>query len=283
MKYWNMFIAGSLALTVPIAGCGTKISNQKSATVRIEGNCGMCKKNIEQAAWVKHVALAEWDKTSQQAIIKYDSTRTSLNEVLKRIALAGYDNESYLAPQDAYLNLDVCCQYERGAGTSTAVVPKPEEEQNSVRSPDPLAISSLTPVYDAYFELKDALVNSDGVQASEKAKKLTGMIEQVKMEALTAKEHKEWMAVYEALAFEAGHIADTRDVTHQRDHFATLSEKMHQLFKTSAYAEPVYEQHCPMFNKGKGANWLSRDPEIKNPYYGAAMMGCGSTKGIIQP
>ena len=32
--------------------------------------------------------------------------------------------------------------------------------------------------------------------------------------------------------------------------------------------------YCPMVNKP----WLQKDKEIRNPYYGAAMLTCGSFK-----
>jgi Cu(I)/Ag(I) efflux system membrane fusion protein len=37
-----------------------------------------------------------------------------------------------------------------------------------------------------------------------------------------------------------------------------------------------YIQKCPMANNNKGAVWLSMEEEIRNPYYGDAMLTCGS-------
>jgi len=37
-----------------------------------------------------------------------------------------------------------------------------------------------------------------------------------------------------------------------------------------------------MDNDGKGANWLSKESSIKNPYYGSKMMRCGSTVETIK-
>jgi hypothetical protein len=37
-----------------------------------------------------------------------------------------------------------------------------------------------------------------------------------------------------------------------------------------------------MANKGKGANWLSLDINIKNPYYGNQMLTCGKVVDTIQ-
>ncbi|MBK7959471.1 MAG: hypothetical protein IPK03_16135 [Bacteroidetes bacterium] len=45
----------------------------------------------------------------------FDSSKSTKSEILKRIALAGYDNELYAAPDDVYSALPNCCQYERKA------------------------------------------------------------------------------------------------------------------------------------------------------------------------
>jgi hypothetical protein len=37
-----------------------------------------------------------------------------------------------------------------------------------------------------------------------------------------------------------------------------------------------------MANSGKGANWLSKENAIKNPYYGSSMLTCGKTVEIIE-
>jgi Cu(I)/Ag(I) efflux system membrane fusion protein len=37
----------------------------------------------------------------------------------------------------------------------------------------------------------------------------------------------------------------------------------------------IYVQHCPMADNNKGADWLSKEKEIKNPYFGNSMLTCG--------
>ena len=57
---------------------------------------------------------------------------------------------------------------------------------------------------------------------------------------------------------------------------------MYELIKVSRPAETVYYQHCPMADDGKGANWLSKESAIKNPYYGSQMLSCGKTVETIK-
>ena len=57
---------------------------------------------------------------------------------------------------------------------------------------------------------------------------------------------------------------------------------MYLLLKTAKATTTIYYQHCPMYNDGKGANWLSKDSKIKNPYYGSKMLTCGKTVETIK-
>jgi hypothetical protein len=42
--------------------------------------------------------------------------------------------------------------------------------------------------------------------------------------------------------------------------------------------DKLYYDNCPMYNNGKGGNWLSETKDIQNPYLGKEMPTCGSVK-----
>jgi hypothetical protein len=102
------------------------------------------------------------------------------------------------------------------------------------------------------------------------------------MDKLEMDVHVVWMKVVEALKDDAKNIADNKDVKQQRDQFIRLSKDIYSLIKVSKYETPVYYQFCPMANDGKGANWLSKENAIKNPYYGSMMLSCGKTVETIK-
>jgi hypothetical protein len=133
----------------------------------------------------------------------------------------------------------------------------------------------LQPVYDAYFALKDALVKSDAVDAAAKGTSLLAALKAVDMTKLAKEEHSQWMKIQSALITDAQKISATKNVDQQRESFITLSSNMYLLMKSSDLETPVYYQHCPMANDGKGADWLSKEKGIKNPYYGSMMLTCG--------
>lgn len=78
-------------------------------------------KTIEKAANVKGKSNAVWDADLAMAKITIDSTKTNVDEVLKRIAAVGYDSENFRAPDSVYENLHGCCQYDRPAKGSIII------------------------------------------------------------------------------------------------------------------------------------------------------------------
>ncbi|MEO5645377.1 MAG: DUF3347 domain-containing protein [Bacteroidia bacterium] len=138
-------------------------------------------------------------------------------------------------------------------------------------------INPLGSVYDAYFELKNALAKDNGKSAQIAGENLLDNIASIESSALTAEQNEVWTKYKSKLSFDAEHISSVDKNEHQREHFVTLSKNMHEVMKTIKYDKPVYYQNCPMYNNGKGANWLSLENKISNPYLGKSMPTCGST------
>ena len=265
-----------------------QIKNAKTVTVKIYGNCDMCKASIEKAGNVKNTAKVEWNKDTKMATLSYDSNKTNQEEILKRIALAGYDSETFLAPDDVYAKLPGCCQYDRAlkplaknkeAGTDMKDG-HGHHNHNKMAQTDTVETQNtpqLKTLFDSYFSVKDALVKTDAVNSSEKATELVKAIKAVEMGKLSDREHIVWMNLIKYLTVNAEKISASKDITKQREAFALLSKNMYVLAKASKQDTPVYYQNCPMYNNGKGANWLSKEETVKNPYYGTQMLTCGST------
>lgn len=260
--------------------CKAQIKNAKTTTVKIYGNCGMCEKTIEKTGNLKNITKVDWNVDTKMATITYDVQKTNQDEILKRIALSGYDSDKFLAPDDSYSKLPPCCQYERQAKVDVKTETKAEtilKNKEGVQE-----INQLQAVFDNYFAVKNALVKTDGNTASAKAKDLLSAINTVQMDKLEMDVHIVWMKVLNPLKEDVEHIGDTKDVNHQREYFDTLSKNMYGLIKVSKQETPTYYQFCPMANDGIGANWLSKEMAIKNPYYGSQMLTCGKTIETIK-
>ncbi|GGG84311.1 hypothetical protein GCM10007415_16820 [Parapedobacter pyrenivorans] len=272
-----------IAVSLSSINSFAQIKDAETATVTIYGNCEMCKATIEEAGNVKREANVQWDQKTKVATLTYNSGKTDPDEILKRIALAGYDSENFLAPDDVYAKLPECCQYNR------ALKPTGQAEaahaHHQAASPANTAVenaSQLQPVFDYYFSIKDALVKTDAPTASAKAAELVAAIGAVEMDKLTTAEHTAWMNVLKGLTANAERVSTSKDIAKQREAFAALSTQLYELAKVSKQDIAVYHQHCPMYSNGKGANWLSKENAVKNPYYGAQMLTCGETVEIIK-
>ncbi len=126
----------------------------------------------------------------------------------------------------------------------------------------------------SYMELKDALVNSDQAKVREYSEKaLKDLI------TLKNKSGKESQPFYESLQKNLDGMIKSPDLKTQRDTFVILSEQMITVaLEIKEKAQDLFVQYCPMANQDRGAQWLSWEREIRNPYYGDAMLTCGEVR-----
>lgn len=112
-------IAAFLFLAAGVANAQSKSTAAvKTTTFKVWGNCGMCKKNIEGAAKTSGASFASWNVNTKMLTVKYAARKTSVDKIQKGIANAGYDNVTYTGNDEAYKNLDECCQYDRKSDVS---------------------------------------------------------------------------------------------------------------------------------------------------------------------
>lgn len=86
----------------------------KTDTITIRGNCGQCKTRIEEAAYVKGVKNAEWNKKTQLLTVTYSTSKTNINKIATAIAKAGHDSRLSIAEEKIYKKLPSCCAYRTG-------------------------------------------------------------------------------------------------------------------------------------------------------------------------
>ncbi|HNT79578.1 MAG TPA: DUF3347 domain-containing protein [Bacteroidia bacterium] len=147
---------------------------------------------------------------------------------------------------------------------------KMKSDENKMTKQVAMSIHEAQNIITDYLNLKDALVSTNGELASTAAGKMLTTIGRNKSDLL------------DKIRFDVEHIAGTKDVSHQRDHFSSLSDNLYLFAKEiGPINSPLYYQYCPMATQGEGAYWLSANKEIKNPYFGDKMLRCGSTKETI--
>ena len=140
----------------------------------------------------------------------------------------------------------------------------------------------LSGVTDLYLGVKDALVQTDAAKTAKAATQLLANLKKVNMSPLTGESHLFWMKQLEALQSHTTKISELSDVEEQRDQFDFLSQALIQTIKVFGIPDGAYYvQHCPMAADDHGADWISNDTEILNPYFGDKMLKCGFVEDTI--
>ena len=72
-------------------------------------------------------------------------------------------------------------------------------------------------------------------------------------------------------------LEQSMEIKTQRGHFYNLSQEIINSAQVFGVNDGQYFiQYCPMAKNDKGASWLSKEEKILNPYFGDAMLTCGS-------
>ncbi|MAY51782.1 MAG: efflux transporter periplasmic adaptor subunit [Flavobacteriaceae bacterium] len=130
----------------------------------------------------------------------------------------------------------------------------------------------------SYLKMKDAFVASNASQVSTLAKATSEKLKAISTDDLGKMENQHLQKSIEMLDA----IANNVILENQRSHFVILNENILPIAMNIENSINYYVQKCPMANNNKGAVWLSTEEEIKNPYYGDAMLTCGSVIDTIR-
>ncbi|MEQ8518630.1 MAG: efflux RND transporter periplasmic adaptor subunit [Cytophagales bacterium] len=144
------------------------------------------------------------------------------------------------------------------------------------------AKKSLQPLFENYFKLKVALASDDFEKAKATGAALYSSLGKVDMNLFMADAHSHWMQQSTALNADLQHIQHLSDINAIREKFISISNSMIVIAESfDPISSTIYIQHCPMADSNKGADWLSQDLEIRNPYYGESMLNCGEIRKTI--
>ena len=130
----------------------------------------------------------------------------------------------------------------------------------------------LRRVFDAYFELKNYLTKDDFSGAVNAVQKFNEITNELNIPI-----------IQKTFSSSLAQLQKSKNIEEIRKPFIELSKQVIALAKdTNPLAQPLYIQHCPMADGNKGADWLSLEKEIKNPFFGMPMLTCGELKQKIE-
>ena len=92
---------------------------QKTDSIKVNGECGMCKSRIQKTLKIDGISAATWNTETKMLTVTYDPAIITNDEIQKKVAAVGHDTEKYRAEDAVYNKLPGCCKYDRKAKAET--------------------------------------------------------------------------------------------------------------------------------------------------------------------
>lgn len=136
---------------------------------------------------------------------------------------------------------------------------------------------------EAYLNVKDAFVETNPEIATAATTDFLQKLKTPDMKLVKGDAHIFWMEQADVMQAHGSKIGELSDVEEQRKQFGFLSEALINSLKAfGTEGAPLYVQHCPMAFGNQGADWLSKEEQVRNPYFGDKMMKCGVVKWTFE-
>lgn len=168
-------------------------------------------------------------------------------------------------------------------GEATFQVIDLPEAKSYTKTTDPTFQKQLNLLTNDYIQLKDEMVKGQASSIKSAGDKVRESLSQVDMKLTKGEAHMHWMALLTPMQSSLDKIILSKDRDKQRLDFINLSKALINAVESFGIGSesPLYVQFCPMANDNKGAAWISLNENIINPYFGDAMLTCGSVESVI--
>lgn len=163
------------------------------------------------------------------------------------------------------------------APASSSKSAAPAKPDPAFAAPDTFK-SALGKVFEGYVGMQGSLAQDDQTQAKEVFNSMHAVLHMMPTDGLTPDAKAYWDSA-DAKIMEALHpLASAETLDSARVHFADFSAVMADLIARFGIAgdQPIYQFHCPMARENQGSDWLQKDKEAANPYFGKSMLKCGN-------
>lgn len=101
-------------LTIILLSCfSTNLFAQKTATasIKVYGNCGMCKMRIQTALDFPGIKTSEWSAETKTLEVVYNPKKIDEQKIHELVAGVGHDTDKVKAKDEVYAKLPFCCLY----------------------------------------------------------------------------------------------------------------------------------------------------------------------------
>jgi Cu(I)/Ag(I) efflux system membrane fusion protein len=135
-------------------------------------------------------------------------------------------------------------------------------------------------VLDSYLELQASLAADDVRAATDAGARVNRALQKLDISLLQEDAHRVWLEAFEKIKAGLGLILKAEDIEGIRRGFEPLSVGLAEAIDHLGVDrdKSLFELYCPMAFNDTGALWLQEDQDIRNPYFGAAMLQCGEVQ-----
>ena len=173
------------------------------------------------------------------------------------------NKESELKTQDSTSISETKTLPLHDSAASTEPVSAPVQKAETVKTEAQSQSFTIDPIIKDYLALKNALIADNDKGASNAGKQLLNTLKNVDIKSIPSGKQKEYKEIADDARENAEHISDNAGkIDHQREHLAFLSKDVSDLVTLFGSSQKLYQDHCPMFNDGKGAVWISETKAI---------------------
>lgn len=173
--------------------------------------------------------------------------------------------------------------YGCSCGDENKPAPSPQEPLKQSKNSE-LFNASFNKLLNNYYNLQAAFVKEDSVLINNSISSLIASAD-----SLALKEIKSDSTIIETAKSYSTSISDDakamlaeKDINEKRKGFEMISNYIIDLIRTVQFDRAkVYKIHCPMAFDNKGADWLSKDTNVLNPYLPTEMLECGEIVDTI--
>jgi Cu(I)/Ag(I) efflux system membrane fusion protein len=141
----------------------------------------------------------------------------------------------------------------------------------------------LVKLWKSYLSLQQALASDNLLLAQQAVTHFQTSLSEVDAKPLAEDAHEAWKKEYSRFTQILQNMDHAKNLKSIRKNFPLLSDETRVLINTFDPVEfgTVYKLYCPMAFGSKGAMWLQNDKQVKNPYFGKAMLKCADPVELI--
>jgi Cu(I)/Ag(I) efflux system membrane fusion protein len=140
-------------------------------------------------------------------------------------------------------------------------------------------LDEIQPVIDSYLALAESLASDDVTKSGEV---ITALRERLN----TVQEKISGHALHlTGLMRDVIPVETPKEIGLQREVLGKLSKLVVEYLRSFGHKSGVsiFEIFCPMAFGGKGATWIQKGNDVRNPYFGHEMPGCGEVRQEFKP